>query len=229
MPWWSEAVGGVTPAAARELPAGYDHGWRCQVPLAEMPTYLYWLVKRFNAEGGRIEVRRIERLEAECARADVVINCTGLGSRTLVPDYTVVPVRGQLAIVSNPGLNLSIRDDDHPDGRAYVHPRRHDCVLGGTDDVGYWDTTPDMATAAAIIRRCIELEPQIADAKVLRHVVGLRPVRPTVRIERTESASGTVLIHNYGHGGAGVTLSWGCADDVLALMEPNAADSIPHT
>lgn len=47
--------------------------------------------------------------------------------------------------------------------------------------------------------------------------VGLRPGRPTVRLE-AERRDGGLLVHNYGHGGAGLTLSRGCASAVLALI-----------
>ena len=56
--------------------------------------------------------------------------------------------------------------------------------------------------------------PEVGQAKVLRHQVGLRPVRPQVRLERVGD-----VVHCYGHGGAGVTLSWGCADEVTALAD----------
>jgi D-amino-acid oxidase len=51
--------------------------------------------------------------------------------------------------------------------------------------------------------------------------VGLRPARPAVRLEAVPHAGGEPggVVHCYGHGGAGVTLSWGCADDVLTAVE----------
>ena len=52
---------------------------------------------------------------------------------------------------------------------------------------------------------------------MLGHRVGLRPARRTVRLEAVPGETGTV-VHCYGHGGSGVTLAWGCADDVLALV-----------
>jgi D-amino-acid oxidase len=95
---------------------------------------------------------------------------------------------------------------------AYVVPRSRDVVLGGTADAGEWSRTPDAATAEAIVASAAEIEPRLAGARVLRHKVGLRPGRPTVRLEREAE-----VIHCYGHGGCGVTVSWGCADDVVDL------------
>jgi D-amino-acid oxidase len=98
------------------------------------------------------------------------------------------------------------------DGPTYVIPRTHDVVLGGTDHVGEWDRSPSPEVAADIVRRAGALVPEVAGARVLRHKVGLRPARPEVRLERIGD-----VIHCYGHGGAGVTLSWGCADEVVGL------------
>lgn len=98
-------------------------------------------------------------------------------------------------------------------GPTYVVPRSRDIVVGGTDDEGEWSRTPDEETARTILRRATDLVPGLAGARVLRHKVGLRPVRPVVRLERDGH-----LVHCYGHGGAGVTLSWGCADEVAALV-----------
>jgi D-amino-acid oxidase len=151
--------------------------------------------------------------------ADVVVNCAGLGARELVGDSAVYPVRGQIVRVSNPGLTVSVRDEQHPGGRAYVHPRVDDCILGGTMDEGRWDTAVDLAAGAAILERCFDLVPALRGARVLEHVVGLRPGRSTVRLEEGEPLdSGARVVHNYGHGGAGITLSWGCAREVVTLV-----------
>ncbi|HEY2792992.1 MAG TPA: FAD-dependent oxidoreductase, partial [Micromonosporaceae bacterium] len=69
--------------------------------------------------------------------------------------------------------------------------------------------------AAGIVARCAAIDPRLASARVLEHRVGLRPSRPSVRLEAV-AQNGRTVIHNYGHGGSGVTLSWGCADDVVA-------------
>lgn len=218
-PEWAAAVGGVRVAEADELPPGYRYGLRFAVPLAEMPIYLPWLVGRVGELGGEFVQRHVQSLHEVGGGADLVVNCAGLGARELIGDRALYPVRGQIVRVTNPGLTLSVRDEHHPGGRAYVHPRRDDCILGGTLDEGRWDTTVDMAVGAAIIERCWDLVPALRNARVIEHVVGLRPGRSTVRLEEDEQlSSGARVIHNYGHGGAGITLSWGCAREVVALI-----------
>ena len=218
-PGWTAAVGDVRPARADELTPGYGYGLRYAVPLAEMPRYLPWLEARVRALGGQITQRQLRSLDEVGDGADVVVNCAGLGAGELVDDASVYPVRGQVVRVSNPGLTLSVRDEEHPGGRAYVHPRTEDCILGGTLDEGQWDTAADADVGAAILTRCAELVPALKDARVLEQVVGLRPGRPTVRLEEGERlGSGARVLHNYGHGGSGITLCWGCAREITALV-----------
>ncbi len=47
---------------------------------------------------------------------------------------------------------------------------------------------------------------------------GLRPVRAEVALKRERLDARHYVIHNYGHGGGGVTLSWGCAQEVVSLV-----------
>ena len=90
-------------------------------------------------------------------------------------------------------------------------------MLGGTAEVGRDDLAVDPATADAIVARCTALVPALAGAAVLSHAVGLRPGRDAVRLDAADVGAGR-LVQCYGHGGAGVTLSWGCAADVVALV-----------
>lgn len=217
VPEWADAVGGVRAAAATDLPPGYVHGLRFAVPLVEMPLYLPWLVDRVTAAGGELVDRRVSSIDELTGGTDAVVNCSGLAARELADDPSVYPVRGQIVRVTNPGLTMSVRDEAHPDGRAYVHPRTTDCILGGTLDEHEWDTRTDPATSAAILRRCREIVPALDEATVLEEIVGLRPARPTVRLEESPG-DGTRIVHNYGHGGAGITLGWGCAAEVAGLL-----------
>jgi D-amino-acid oxidase len=129
----------------------------------------------------------------------------------------MAPIRGQVLRVSNPGLDRFFPGRGRPGGRHLHRPPFGRLRPGGTADEGAWDTEPDPGTAAAILRRCSALEPRLADAEVLGHGVGLRPGRPEVRLER-EAGDGLSVVHNYGHGGSGVTLSWGCAEEATDLV-----------
>jgi D-amino-acid oxidase len=218
-PPWADAVPGLRRARAGELPPGYADGHAFTVPVARMESYLAYLALRFAGGGGRVELRTVRTLARAAQSAPVVVDCAGLGARTLAGDPSVAPIRGQIVRVENPGVERFWLDEEHPAGVTYIVPRGADCILGGTADEGVWDTTPDPEVAAAIVARCATLEPRLAGARVLEHRVGLRPGRPAVRLEAEPLPGGARVVHCYGHGGAGVTLSWGCADDVAALAQ----------
>jgi D-amino-acid oxidase len=170
-----------------------------------MPLYLGWLHACVEEAGGTVTRLAMAHLP----EGPMVVNCSGLGSRALAGDPSVTPVRGQVVVVEQVGLEEWWLAEDGP---TYVIPRRGDIVLGGTEAAGEWDRHPDPDVATDILRRATALVPALAGARVLRHKVGLRPARPAIRLERVGD-----VIHCYGHGGAGVTLSWGCADEVAAL------------
>ena len=219
-PWWTEAIRSVRPARLDELPCGYSHGLRYTVPLTEMPVYLPWLTTRVLERGGIVTRQRLNGLSDVGSLGDAIINCAGLGARSLAADSAVFPIRGQVVRVTNPGLRMSIRDESHPGGRTYVHPRRDDVICGGTAEEGVWDERPSADTSCQILQRCIGLAPQLSEAKVIEELAGLRPARPSVRVEKgRELLDGAPVFHNYGHGGAGITLSWGCARQVSDLVE----------
>jgi D-amino-acid oxidase len=217
-PWWVSAVPSVRRCTEDELPPGYRDGHAFVAPVIEMPVYLAYLMDRFARAGGNVERRAVSSLEEPARRARVVVNCAGLGARELVRDTTMRPIRGQVVRVRNPGLDRFVLDEANPEGVTYVVPRSGDCILGGTAEEGTWDTEPDPGVAAGILRRCAALEPRLAGAEVLEHRVGLRPGRPEIRLEREDGTGGVPRIHNYGHGGSGVTLSWGCAEETLRLV-----------
>lgn len=216
-PWWRDAVPLLEPAGAAHLPPGRAGGWRLPVPVADMAVHLPWLAARFAALRGTLERRVVRDLDAELRGADVVVDCAGLGARDLAGDPTVTAVRGQVAVLGQVGLAEWLLDQADPGHLAYVVPRTRDIVCGGTAQEGAEDLAVDPATAADILERCRALVPALRAAPVLAHRVGLRPARPAVRLEAEDRPGGRV-VHCYGHGGAGVTLSWGCAADIAALV-----------
>ncbi|GHH95170.1 amino acid oxidase [Streptomyces capillispiralis] len=211
--WAAARLPGLRRATSAEYPAG--SGVWARLPLVDMPAHLPWLRERLRAAGAVVETRTVADL-AE-ARAPVVVNCTGLGARELVPDPAVRPVRGQLVVVENPGIRTWTVSTGDDGAMAYCFPHRGRLVLGGTAEEDAWSLEPDPAVAEAIVRRCAALRPEIAGARVLEHRVGLRPARDTVRLERVPLPDGRLLVHHYGHGGAGVTVAWGCAEEAARL------------
>jgi D-amino-acid oxidase len=181
---------GIQPCVPASLPAGFAAGWRYTAPVVSMPVYLDYLLGRFRQAGGELRIGHVASLAAAAAGpgAPVLVNCAGIGAHDLVP----VP----------------------HDGRV---------VLGGTEVAGDWTAAPDPGTAGRILRDCAAVDPRLATARIIEHRVGFRPARSRVRLEAedtvaTDGSSRRLLVHNYGHGGAGVTLSWGCARAVASLV-----------
>lgn len=63
----------------------------------------------------------------------------------------------------------------------------------------------------------------VSNERIIRTVVGLRPYRPSGFVVRAVSIDGKTIVHNYGHGGGGVTLSWGTAHLATELALPTGA------
>jgi D-amino-acid oxidase len=219
-PWWRDAVRRFRFAEPGELPSGYGSGYFFETVVVETGIYLPYLMRRFEGLGGRIVQREIHSLSEVLSEAQVVANCAGLGTLSFLHDEELAPIRGQIIRVSKIEPKRIWLDDEKPDengGITYVVPRSNDCILGGVTQAGNWSLQPDEATALGIFERCARLVPEVREAQVLEHLVGLRPGRTSVRLEAEEQEGG-VVVQNYGHGGAGITLSWGCAEEVVRLL-----------
>ena len=216
--YWTRLITDVRTCEAVELPDGFTHGWHYTAPLATMPVYLGYLRARFERACGRLEVSPAASLAGLAGLAPVIVNCSGAAAHDLVPDPAVVPVCGQVVIAANPGIEeFLINRDPEPPWIVYMFPHGDTILLGGTNDEGNWDQDPKMEVAERIVAGCSAIEPRLRGVKILGHRVGLRPCRPEVRLESEPLGDG-VLWHNYGHGGAGVSLSWGCAAEITASV-----------
>ena len=214
----SSVATGLWPVRDRAQPGGYcfASGFSLRVPLMDTTIYLDYLAARFRKAGGEIQANLgFEKLEDVDTKFDLVINCAGIGARELVHDADLEPHRGQVAIVPRiEGLTCAIVCDDAP--LMYAIPRANDCVFGGTNDLSY-NLAADPATTSRIVAECSRVL-NIDKPRVLVERVGLRPFRTSgVRLERDRLRDGRTAIHNYGHGGAGFTLSWGCAREVFDM------------
>ena len=215
IPPWAQDLPGYAVCTDDEA-AGFSTAFWAEVPTAAMPAYLRYLVERLIAAGGDLELRRIDSLDE--AEAPVVVNCTGVGARDLAGDDTVRAIKGQHVVVANPGLDTFFYERSTSGSWAGWFPYGDHVVLGGVAIDDDWDRTPDDEISAGILERCARLEPRLRDPQVLHVDVGLRPGRQTPRLE-AERVGDTLRIHNYGHGGSGVSWSWGAAADVLDLVE----------
>ncbi|GAA1478806.1 FAD-dependent oxidoreductase [Nocardioides aestuarii] len=206
-PWWA---GGVPDLARTPPPLGWDEAWSFTAPLVDMPVHLVWLREQLEAHGGT--VTRMSLAELPRPDGGLVVNCSGMGARLLAHETDVHPACGQVLLLEGVDVDRWWLDGTAHDTPTYVVPRTDRVVVGGTFEEGDWSRTPDPATAESILRRAARLVPAVADGRVVAQRVGLRPVRSEVRLERVGD-----VVHCYGHGGAGVTLAQGCADEVLEL------------
>jgi D-amino-acid oxidase len=219
IPGWARRQPDFRPCSPLER-AGYAVGFWMSVPVIDMRQYLEYLTRRLTAAGGTLDLRPVASLGEAAAHARIVVNCAGADAGRLAGDPSVVPVRGQHVVVDNPGLSEFLFEFPGAGHRSPtftgIVPHADRVVLGGTAERGSTSLAPDPAATDAILRRCVAVEPRLAGAEVRAVEVGLRAARPDIRLtdERVEDVT---VIHNYGHGGVAVGMSWGCARRVAQL------------
>lgn len=224
----SDVVGYSAVHADPTLPGDLHWCWTFDSLLIEMPIFLQALLRDFRAAGGKIEIRHLDSLnEISHLSADLIVNCSGLGSRTLAEDGDLIPIRGQLIHMKPQPVPYKLTA--RWQGRSIYWMSRSDAlILGGSKEVGEEQELPNESEIEAIWEAHqswlaaggagLEL-PTLRKEEIIAVSAGLRPQRRTgVRLELTEH-NGRPLLHNYGHGGAGVSLSWGCALEVEELVD----------
>ncbi|MBK8097342.1 MAG: FAD-dependent oxidoreductase [Planctomycetes bacterium] len=215
--WWRSAVDRLAMVPGHELPAPYQAAAQATVPVCDTTIYLPWLLHQVRARGGTMVRRSVVAFDEAFAVASVVVNCTGLGAAALCNDPSVRPVRGQVVLARSTPVRFALIDDDH--GRpVYVLPRRHDLVLGGTAQFDDTRLQPDDDDTAKILAAVRARMPELREVAATTVRVGLRPHRPEVRLELERLPGNRRLAHNYGHGGSGYTLAWGCAQEIATLL-----------
>ncbi|KAI1386552.1 FAD dependent oxidoreductase [Hypoxylon trugodes] len=236
-PWYSSLFDDFRELSKDELPEGMASGCEFGSVCINVMLYLPWLLGKCRANGvvfrrGHLKhVSEAASLSHTGGKVDVVINTTGLMASKLggVMDSNVVPVRGQVVVVRNeaPYMVTKSGTEDADDEVCYIMMRAAGggTILGGTYQKGNWESQPDPNYAMRIMRRAIEMMPELTNGKgvkgldIVRHGVGLRPYRNGgVRIEK-EKIDGVWVVHNYGHAGWGYQGSYGCAEDVVKLVD----------
>ena len=208
-------------------------------PMIDTDVYMAWLLGEVHRAGCRVIEGKVigplrqqeERLSRESG-VDVIVNCAGLGAGELAEE-TVYPLRGALIRVRNDGRTMPritqahcISHDGSTEERGFLFivPRGQDrLILGGLAEPDEWDLDIGLHNYEPIremYQRCLEFLPSLRHAEIdaaepVR--VGLRPVRR--QSVRLEAEPGTRIVHNYGHGGSGVTFSWGCSLEVVDRVQ----------
>jgi D-amino-acid oxidase len=193
-----------------ELPKGYIKAYKAIVPLIETQIFLPYLQQQLKNAGVLFVEQAIDNLQNVAANYDVVINCTALGARQLCSDDKLMPVRGQVALLS-PKSGLPIFLDN--ESCVYIVPRKDAIIVGGTYEEGIENETTEPATIERLLNNVYNIYPNLKEQQVIGSWAGLRPFREEVRLKREGN-----IIHNYGHGGSGFTLAFGCAEEVLSMM-----------
>eukprot|EP00123_Amoebidium_parasiticum_P001650 comp12806_c0_seq1/m.7946 comp12806_c0_seq1/g.7946 ORF comp12806_c0_seq1/g.7946 comp12806_c0_seq1/m.7946 type:complete len:349 (-) comp12806_c0_seq1:141-1187(-) len=243
LPWWKDITElEVQEPGSKWVPEGYSSAWVYQTAVADMDVYMKWL----RAKLDKLGIPIVEGKELtppfqsavvnakEVLKGDlwVLVNCTGLGANKLLGDDLIKPGRGVVLKVKRPiGFNYVLCDDTRAPDIRYIIPRgKHLATCGGCYQEGNWNEEV-MPGEAERIKECVaemagsiegeKMKKAFQDAEVTATWSGLRPVRDPIRLEidRDFEADGDVhVVHNYGHGGAGVTACWGCATEVCQLL-----------
>jgi len=194
-----------------KLPNGYAKAYLAKVPLIETQLFLPWLMQELQLLQTNFIQQNIEDIQSIATKFDVVINCTALGAKQLCNDATLVAVRGQVLLYEPDLINQIFIDNQTP---SYMVPRKDATIVGGTYEEGVDSNSVNENDLKIIQAKAEEILPAIQHKKIIGSWAGVRPFRQTVRLEKEDN-----IIHNYGHGGSGYTLSFGCANEVLHILQ----------
>lgn len=213
-PIWVEFIpeGACRTIPKEQLAPGMARGYDVLVPLIETQIFLPYLQNLLQERQVIFEKKTIESF-SELSSFDIIINCSALGARELCSDNSVIPVRGQVALIETDTDLPVYLDNETP---LYVVPRKDAMIIGGTYEQNIFEAVTEPETIERILDTSYKFFPAFREKKVLGSWAGLRPYRSEVRLEHE---AGTNIIHNYGHGGSGFTLAFGCADEVKNLVE----------
>lgn len=226
---WKDQVFGFRNVTKDELSLypniNLKHGTFYTTVQVNMKQYLPWLMKKFTSNGGTLIRKKITSLKEIAVDFDIAVNSTGMFANKLLGDNSLQPIRGQVIRVSAPWIKHFYLAPDPSDEKNIIHvlPFVDNVTLGGTSQKGDWNTGINQEDREGILSACIKLLPSLQHAKPITDWAGLRPSRSEVRLEledyKFDSNKSMPVIHNYGHSGSGVTLCWGCADDVVGLVK----------
>ena len=194
-----------------KLQEGVEKAYDVTVPLIETQIFLPYLEKHVTAKRVKFTEREITDFSELQNDYEIIINCTALGSQKLCNDKSIIAVRGQVALIETKTDFPIYLDNEKP---LYIVPRKDAMIVGGTYEQDVYEEKTEPLTIEKILSNAYEVFPELKQQKHIGSWAGLRPYRPTVRVEKENN-----IIHNYGHGGSGFTIAFGCAGEVVKLVE----------
>lgn len=224
-PAWKTVVPGFRRLTPEEIffydPSGrHVYGYAYETIVTEARLYMDWIIGHLKNMGVMFVQKKLESVE-DIPDSTLLVNCSGLGARELFHDDTMYGIRGHVLRVRAPWVRHHVESHGLDASRpAYIIPNTDTVVLGGTKEAGNEDTTSTEEERKEIFDRCKSIVPSLESAEIVASWVGLRPGRPGIRLESEMTIGNKMIIHNYGHGGSGITLAWGCAGDVVSLARP---------
>jgi len=183
-----------------------------QVPLIETQIFLPYLQNLLQQKNVVFKKQVINNFN-ELSSFNIIINCSALGARELCNDKTVIPVRGQVALLETKTDRPIYLDNETP---LYIVPRKDAMIVGGTYEENVFEEKIEPQAIQQILHNAYNVFPELKQHEVIGSWAGLRPYRKEARLEHE---TGTNIIHNYGHAGSGFTLAFGCAQEVMHLVE----------
>lgn len=215
-----ELTRNVQMLSTDELPFFAIHAFECLLPVIDVPVYMPWLLNRVTTLGAIFVTKSLQSLTELESEADFIVNCSGLGARSLVNDNNVYPIRGQVVRVEKScEIEACIRMVHREPVLTLILPRSNDILLGGTVNEHSDSTIATTEETEEIVQRCARVLPEITSLKVIGASAALRPGRFEVRLELDTSICSIPVLHNYGHGGSGYTISYGCAQEVASMVK----------
>ena len=216
--WYKTLMPGYRVVSESELPEGVSMGLK-YTALAMNPLLLLpWLKRKLEERGVKFVRKEVKSLgEAKTiAKANIMVNASGVGAKELASDDAVRPVRGQTMFVKTDFNQLFMREGSE---YTYVIPRAGSggVIMGGIKS-DRLDADVDVELKSNILRRVNRMTNRAFEGLDLENVtdlVGFRPGRTTgLRVERVGD-----VVHAYGAEGAGYIYSFGIAERVRELIE----------
>jgi D-aspartate oxidase len=198
----------VTEEELTLCPGEWKYGCFFTTLLTQSTEYLPWITLKLQTAGVNFFTSTIDSFTDINKKYDVIVNCTGLGAKFLCNDNKLVPMRGQVLKVDAPWIKTFF----YGDYDTYIIPGFNCVTLGGCRQYDSYDLRINKYDGLSIKERCESLVPSLKGAKLISEKVGLRPHRDPVRVEKdikTINDRKIKIVHNYGHGGYGVTTAPG--------------------